>query len=111
MTHVYESPSQKHHILIDLGVPCYWLSIVAWDDTHSSIDEGELALMRHRRPSSLLDNGETNCVPLSLWFDEGSDERTIDLRWRARSADKSPAHVLADAIAKALAYVADKGGE
>lgn len=93
----------RDHIIINLGVEHYWISIVEECDDNIK----ELALCH------LLDSG-IECVPLNRWFDSDQPdcEVTIELGWFSNrnnmyrlGDDTTEAELISIAISKATSYV------
>ena len=91
----------RDHIILDLGVPNFHISIVEERGSYYSCKE--LALMCYKRADSLLHRDSLSCVRLHEWYDPNADEGelTINLEY-----SKTPeAIVVATAITRALEFI------
>lgn len=98
-THHNTSRVSRDHIVLDLGHPNFYLSIVEERDEY--YHRKELALVFCKRASSLLGQDTRSCVCLSEWYDPLIDEITLEIEYQ----DQPEAVVVATAVTRALAFI------
>ena len=89
----------RDHIVLDLGHPNFYLSIVEERDEYCH--RKELALVFYKRASSLLGQDTRSCVCLSEWYDPLIDEITLEIEY----GDQPEAVVVATAVTRALTFI------